>query len=258
MKFQDFDLREPQGWGPIGSEMGKLVRAVRALFPVDTHNVTANVLPDGTRYTAKGAGGGSGFPLRRCTVVTVNADTLTCTIDGGATTFTVHKPVDLRVSGYVAFDDTILDAFESANTWPWSVPTDYAEYTQPNLMKAGSGVLSDTRAVQQRYRLVYASSYTSSPALPGGNLRRVIHEMVWPHYYASGGSAAGGVPGSGFASTLYEVWAARDQNGEWMEVLPHRAWKDVHEVLGEPLTYDGTNIGRVTGTGIAAPGIAPR
>jgi hypothetical protein len=258
MKLEDFDLREPRSFAHLLDWARKAHVLLRALVPRETPTVAPELHRDGLRLHARGAGAGSGFPLRRCTVVTVNADTLTCTMDGGATTFTVHKPVDLRVAGYAAFDDAVLDAFESANTFPGSTPTDYAEYTQPVLMEAGSGALSDTRAVQQRYRLVYGGTVAGEP-LPSGDLRQVVQEMVWPPYYASGGSAAGGVPGSGFASTLYEVWAAQDQNGEWMEVLPHRAWKDVHEVVSERWTYtDATPYGKLLGTAISSPGVAAR
>ncbi len=64
----DFNFRELRGAGPIGEEIAKLQRAIRALLPVETPTVRAEMPGDGLRLHAKVGAGGTPTEFRRLTV----------------------------------------------------------------------------------------------------------------------------------------------------------------------------------------------
>ncbi len=70
-KFPDFNFRELRGAGPIGEEIAKLQRAVRALMPIETPTVRPEMPGDGLRLHAKVGGGGriASTEFRRFTVL---------------------------------------------------------------------------------------------------------------------------------------------------------------------------------------------
>lgn len=247
--------------GKLGRELNAILEELRSLRPVPG---PGNLFGRSSMGTYRTNGGGSrssaATTLTRLTVVNVLEDALECSDDLGVTvTHTVMKPQPMRMSdayGYVGFDDSILDALESSNTWPWTTTVN-GEYTTPVFMRAGpdSSAIDTIRAVQQRYRLVYVPSGIT-PTLTDGRNRVLVQEMVWPPYYATGGAANGGAPGAynggGFDSYPLEstlVLAMQDDAGIWHEVLPARQWVDVNVIASELLTEtDSGEYGRVTGT----------
>jgi len=187
--------------GKLGRELNAILEELRSLRPVPG---PGNLFGRSSMGTYRTNGGGSrssaATTLTRLTVVNVLEDALECSDDLGVTvTHTVMKPQPMRMSdayGYVGFDDSILDALESSNTWPWTTTVN-GEYTTPVFMRAGpdSSAIDTIRAVQQRYRLVYVPSGIT-PTLTDGRNRVLVQEMVWPPYYATGGAANGGAPGA--------------------------------------------------------------
>lgn len=97
MKTPDFQFRELRGAGPIGEEIAKLQRAVRALMPVETPGVRPEVMPDGTRLHAKSAGAAPVLAVQ----LTVMEDWwpfLICEDEAG-NEVTVYSPIGLEYSG---------------------------------------------------------------------------------------------------------------------------------------------------------------
>lgn len=248
--------------GKLGRELNAIIDELQSLRPVPGDGNLYGRNSMGTYRTNGGVSRSTpGATLLRLTVVNVLEDALECSDDLGVTvTHTVMKPQPMRMSdaySYVGFDDSILDAFETSNTWPWSTTVN-GEYTTPVFMRAGpdSSAIDTVRAVQQRYRLVYVPTGIT-PTLTDGRKRVLVQEMVWPPYFATGGAANGGAPGpwngSGFntydvlESTL--IHAMKDDAGIWHEVLPSRQWVDVNVIASEVLTEtDSGEYGRVTGT----------
>ena len=260
----------PSGSGQLSEVVRWMEREIRALQPIGAPGVLTSSGPRGVVRRPLGGGESGASPiLTRMLVLNVLEDTLECSDTGGDTvTHTVYKPWHLRVSDYAAFDDAVLDAFETSNTVPGGNAT-IGEYAVPYLMRAGddSGVLGSVRAVQQRYQLRYSSVDLSTPLPFGfGPKREVLQEAVWPPYYVSGGT--GGAPGSynggGYDLFPYDsqwILAAQDNLGQWHEVVPSRQWVDVHSIIGDREVYvqDGYEFGRLINRNCSVnPGVEPR
>lgn len=101
MNRTDFDLRDPLKPGDLMDAVRKTMRAVRALMPISTPSVTAEVQLEGTRYTAKG-GGASGAELVALTTVREGLDAVEC-VDGAGATVYCLKPPGMRCDGRTAY-----------------------------------------------------------------------------------------------------------------------------------------------------------
>jgi hypothetical protein len=93
----DFNFRELRGAGPIGEEIAKLQRAVRALLPVETPTVRPEMPGDGLRLHAK-VGGSAPVLAIELTVMEDWWPFLICE-DSNGNEFTVYSPIGLEYSG---------------------------------------------------------------------------------------------------------------------------------------------------------------
>jgi hypothetical protein len=243
--------------GKLGRVLDLILAELRAGRPVQGPGVLSGRTSLGSSRTAQPSAGGGGL-AQFATVVNVNRDTLDVTQDGGDTTFTVSKPPALAIGGYNAADGAAVGAFESANTWPGTAPTDYDDYTEDYLMRYVEDATT-IEGVQMRVRLVYASLLNSGvPEWSGASPRKACYEMVWPPFMTSF-SGTGGPPADTAAlgangSRIAFVTIA----GEKIDLNLHgRQWINQEDRKGERVTrtkVSGTvYMGRMQESGILTP-----
>lgn len=243
--------------GKLGQELETLRLAINSLRPIPTPGAIVTRTSGGTSIQPVARRSLSDKPLKILRVVNILDDTLECYSEPeegnpDAPDYTVWKHFDLRVSTYADYDGAAIDAFWNSNTYPGYPPaTELGEYTEQVYMAGGpdGSNVENCRAVQQRYRFVYAIN--ANPGLAdSGKSRSLIQEVVWPPYYGFNlsGYTEGSVPVSG--GTASQIYAAQDESGAWHELLPARRWVNVETLLGDANVYskDGTDFGSVDGT----------